>query len=504
MFVRKPITINGLCAVLDAGEVARVGELACIDTATGQFKAGIAGLASLQPFGTFTEALVGDGARKTYVAAFSEITAFAWLNDTIAPVTMPADRGALVYIKDARTVTADSGGGANAVAGVAIDIDVGGRVLVQSPIGFASSGSGSGAAAGETLVFSDYGAQDPAQGRYTSWADLYAAALAGSGPIRIAFDQFDINIPIVIPGAAWVFPVERRMTWESLWGLGRPTTVVLDDGCVIHDLNVVGVGLYLLGDSSSPSLAFSPTGGANVLLVQGPGSAIANLGTSPMIEWSVDNSVQLLIIALQQGAISSLGAGAPVLHVKPTDGDTAFVALFAFDGSLVEPDTISDDDRRGTAMCPITMNGEAFVAFDQPQWTGAVQFGINPLTKFPVSYSRPRFNIQSNVLAPGRGPYVMGNQIGVFDPYLTGENGSEFVRFDGSVPGFVDVTLPDPRYCHGQTCLFKETQGTSGLGQLRLTTPFGAVEYFSPTKTFPAVGHLAVRVTSDGENWWIT
>jgi hypothetical protein len=228
---------------------------------------------------------------------------------------------------------------------------------------------------------------------------------------------------------------------------------------------------------------------------------LANTGTAPMIEWSVDG---FLVLGLRQGAISALGGGATVVHVKPTDGNTAVVALFAFDGSLVEPDTISDDDRRGTAMCPITMNGEAFVAFDQPQWTGAVQFGINPLTKFPVSYSRPRFNLGVGILSPGSGPYKMGNQIGVFNPYLTGENGSEFVRYDGSVPGFVDVELPDPRYCHGQTCCFKETQGSSGIGQLRLTTPFGMIEDSAPTKTFPAVGHLVTRLTSDGTDWWIT
>jgi hypothetical protein len=129
MFVRKPLTINSLRAILDTGLAADVGQMACVDLATGNFKPATAGVPTLVPFGTFTEKLVGDGTRQTVAQSFSELHAQEWLNDVISPVVMPAMRGSPVYMLDARTVTSNPAGGANAIAGVALDIDRGGRVI---------------------------------------------------------------------------------------------------------------------------------------------------------------------------------------------------------------------------------------------------------------------------------------------------------------------------------------------------------------------------------------
>ena len=63
---------------------------------------------------------------------FEEIRAQEWLNDTVTPVAMPANRCDPVYMKDGRTVTADAGAGANAIAGIALDIDSTGRVIVAA------------------------------------------------------------------------------------------------------------------------------------------------------------------------------------------------------------------------------------------------------------------------------------------------------------------------------------------------------------------------------------
>jgi hypothetical protein len=137
-FIRKPIPINTLRAILDAAESAVVGEMAAIDLATGNFKRAVAGVPTLLAIGTFTETFVGDGSRSTMVSLFRELNALAWLNDPTTPVVMPAMRGSSVFMRDGRTVTADPSG--NAVAGTAVGIDLGGRVIVV-PSSFGRAGA---------------------------------------------------------------------------------------------------------------------------------------------------------------------------------------------------------------------------------------------------------------------------------------------------------------------------------------------------------------------------
>lgn len=132
MFARKPITLSTLRAVLDNAEVARVGEMAALDRATGQLKRARAGIATLEAWGTFTENLTGDGTKQTLISLFEEVLALEWMNDTVSPVVMPTHRGSPVYMKDGKTVTSDAAGGANALAGIALDIDRGGRVIVSA------------------------------------------------------------------------------------------------------------------------------------------------------------------------------------------------------------------------------------------------------------------------------------------------------------------------------------------------------------------------------------
>jgi hypothetical protein len=125
-FLRKPITLNSLRAVLAAAEVAVKGETACIDTASGEFVVGAVGT-GLVPVGTFTEALTGDGVKTTLVATFDEIRAQEWINDTVAPV-LATHLGQTVYIKDGRTVTITSAG--HSKAGTFLGFDTNGRCMV--------------------------------------------------------------------------------------------------------------------------------------------------------------------------------------------------------------------------------------------------------------------------------------------------------------------------------------------------------------------------------------
>jgi hypothetical protein len=126
-FVRKPITLNSLRAVLTEAAVAVKGETACIDTATGLFH--VAGVsATLIPVGTFTESITGDGVKTTLVQTFEEIRAQEWINDGVAPIAIPTNFGGPAYIKDGRTVTATALG--HSKAGIVVGIDSTGRVMV--------------------------------------------------------------------------------------------------------------------------------------------------------------------------------------------------------------------------------------------------------------------------------------------------------------------------------------------------------------------------------------
>lgn len=125
-FVRKPITLNSLRAVLTAADVAVKGETACIDTATGLLvNAQVA--TGLRAVGTFTESVTGDGTATTLVSLFEEVRCQEWLNDTVAPVTQ-ALLGQPVYIKDGRTVTLTAAG--HSPAGIFMGFDSTGRCMV--------------------------------------------------------------------------------------------------------------------------------------------------------------------------------------------------------------------------------------------------------------------------------------------------------------------------------------------------------------------------------------
>lgn len=116
--------------LLDNGEVAARGNLACIDTATGNIKAGQA-LTTLIPFGHFTEDLIGDGVQLVNIRLFSEVKAYWWDNDVGTPADA-GDRGSECYIFDSSTVTMDSTGASK--AGRVLDVDTLKGVLVLSAL----------------------------------------------------------------------------------------------------------------------------------------------------------------------------------------------------------------------------------------------------------------------------------------------------------------------------------------------------------------------------------
>lgn len=226
MYVRKAVSINGFRAVLTAGAVARVGELACIDVATGLLRPGAAGAPTLRPIGTFTENLTGDGVQQTYAASPNELRAQEWLNDTVSPVVMPTNRGHTVYMLDAKTVTIDSAGGANAPAGVALDIDISGRVLVQAPIGLTSASGGGGGGGGLIVV-------DPP---VASGATYNVAQ--GNEFVRVAPTGVG-NISIVLPDAA-LFQGEtvtvKKITADVIDAVDMTAVAGLIDGLASYPL----------------------------------------------------------------------------------------------------------------------------------------------------------------------------------------------------------------------------------------------------------------------------
>jgi len=334
MFVRKAVSINGLRAALASGAVARVGELACIDVATGLFRPAVAGAPTLRPFGTFTENLTGDGVRQTYVASPNELRAQEWLNDTTTPVVMPTHRGSLVFMLDAKTVTADDGGGANAPAGVALDIDNGGRVIVQPPIGLASAGGGASAVLGVgEFVFADFGTQDEAQGRYTSWTDLMAKLATiqfGAAPVvRCAFTTGPFTVPLAgMPANGWDFRGGHVSSFFGATGV-----VVLDCPPGVKLDNLFSFGGETLGQGTVV-IKIAPPPGTGVLEFTAlpPGAAwIHVIGGGSFVDHSTDTgaymrgdntgrSCVMVTAEAMQNAELSFPLSGPLVELGATDG----------------------------------------------------------------------------------------------------------------------------------------------------------------------------------------
>lgn len=96
--------------------VAVKGELACLDTTTGEVTVGGTST-TLLPIGKFYENKTGDGSATVKVRLFREINLFWWDNDAAPNNVVASDVGNEVYIVDGRTVSTSSAGSTRSKAG---------------------------------------------------------------------------------------------------------------------------------------------------------------------------------------------------------------------------------------------------------------------------------------------------------------------------------------------------------------------------------------------------
>lgn len=116
--------------VLANAEVAVKGELACIDTATGNIVAGQTST-TLLPIGFFTASLTGDGTTKTQIRLFREMRLYWWDNDPGGTPVVAANVGSECYIKDSKSVSGSSAGSTRSKAGRVWAVSSTNGVLVE-------------------------------------------------------------------------------------------------------------------------------------------------------------------------------------------------------------------------------------------------------------------------------------------------------------------------------------------------------------------------------------
>jgi hypothetical protein len=184
------------------------------------------------------------------------------------------------------------------------------------------------------FVFSDFGAQDPAQGRYTSWSDLMAKLATlqfGAAPtVRLALTTGPFTVPSVgMPVNGWDF---RGGRLTSFYGATGAVQVIVPAG-VMFD-NLFAIGGALLGDGAVV-LKIDPPAGTNVLnfsALFAPGSAwIHVIGGGSLVDHSTnvgaymkgpDASVTMVLVASgsQQNTGLAPPLTGPLLELGSTDG----------------------------------------------------------------------------------------------------------------------------------------------------------------------------------------
>lgn len=131
----RPVSLKQIKRILQNGEVAHEGGLACIDTANGDLVSGqvATGLVPIGLFIDIPEAGVtgAGGTTEVRVRLFKEVLAWWFVNDTGTAVTN-ANFGEVCYVLDDQTVTGASAGAS--VAGRVWGVDTTKGVLVEPAI----------------------------------------------------------------------------------------------------------------------------------------------------------------------------------------------------------------------------------------------------------------------------------------------------------------------------------------------------------------------------------
>lgn len=122
--------------VLANTEVAEKGNVACIDTASGEIVASQSG-AGLLAIGYFDENLTGNGTAKVRVRLFREITLERLANAAAPNAVAASNIGSFCYLAGPATVTTDATG--NSLAGRVWGVSSAG-VLVQMAIDIGPQG----------------------------------------------------------------------------------------------------------------------------------------------------------------------------------------------------------------------------------------------------------------------------------------------------------------------------------------------------------------------------
>jgi hypothetical protein len=118
--------------VLKNAESVEKGEMACLDTASGELVKGQAAT-TLIPIGTFEVSMVGNGTALARVRLYREVELHWWDNDDSPNNVASADVGKSVYIKDDRTVSTLGTG--RSIAGRAWAVSARYGVLVEAGLG---------------------------------------------------------------------------------------------------------------------------------------------------------------------------------------------------------------------------------------------------------------------------------------------------------------------------------------------------------------------------------
>lgn len=207
----------------------------------------------------------------------------------------------------------------------------------------ASGGSGE-------LIFADFGTQDEAQGRYTSWTDLMAKLATiqfGASPVvRLALTTGPFTVPLAgMPVNGWDL---RGGSFTSFYGASG--SVVLDCPPGVMFDNLFGIGGASLGEGSVLLKIAPPAGtqvlnfsalplGAAYIFVIGGGSAIDHSTDVGAFMKGPDASTTMVLVSAgsQQNTGLLPPLSGPLLEIGATDGAVGGQLLFGGlpDGWLV-------------------------------------------------------------------------------------------------------------------------------------------------------------------------